>query len=152
MLTACSFHKVSSFGCLTIHKFSNSISEMKKLAGRDFEDILQCAGPCFEGLFPCSINSQIQDLLFTMASWHAFAKLWLHTNNSLDVFWGLTTAFTWQIRHFASKVCPKFDTVQTPSERATIIHARDAKVQFGPVLQGICPNLEPEPSHEDRKR
>jgi len=102
---------------------------MKKLAGRDFEDILQCAGPCFEGLFPRSVDSQIQDLLFTMASWHAFAKLRLHTDNSLDVFRGLTTAFTWQIQHFANKVCLKFDTVQTPSERAAIIRAEAAKVK-----------------------
>jgi hypothetical protein len=86
MLMTSSFCKVSSFGHLTICKFSNSVSEMKKLAGRDFEDILQYAGPCFEGLFPCSVDSQIQDLLFTMVSWHAFAKLRLHTNNSLDVF------------------------------------------------------------------
>jgi hypothetical protein len=34
----------------------------------------------------------------------------------------------------------------------TAVSIRDAKVQFGLVLQGICPNLEPEPSHEDRKR
>jgi hypothetical protein len=102
---------------------------MKKLAGRDFENILQCAGPCFEGLFPHSVNLQIQDLLFTMASWHAFAKLRLHTDNSLNVFRGLTTAFTLQIQHFANKVCPKFDTVQTPSECAAIICAKAAKVK-----------------------
>jgi len=118
-----SYRKISSFGRSTIRKFSNSVSEMKKFAARDFEDVLQCAGPCFEGLFPRSVDSQIQDLLFIMACWHAFAKLRLHTDSSLDVFRGLTAAFTWQIRHFANKVCPKFDTVETPSERAAIIRA-----------------------------
>jgi hypothetical protein len=41
----------------------------------------------------------------------------------------LTTAFTWQICNFVNKVCPKFDTVQTPSEHATIIHAEATKVK-----------------------
>lgn len=129
MLMTSSFRKVSCFGRTTIRKFSNSVSEMKKLAGRDFEDILQCAGPCFERLFPRSVDSQIQDLLFTMACWHAFAKLRLHTDYSLDVFRGLTTAFTRQIRHFATKVCPQFDTVETRFERAAIIRAEATKVK-----------------------
>ena len=30
-----------TFGSSTIHKFSNNASEMKKLAARDFEDLLQ---------------------------------------------------------------------------------------------------------------
>jgi hypothetical protein len=94
MLMTNSYCNVSSFGCSTICKFSNSISEMKKFAARDFEDVLQCAGLCFKGLFPCSVDSQIQDLLFVMVCWHAFAKLQLRTDNSLDVFRGLTTAFT----------------------------------------------------------
>jgi hypothetical protein len=37
--------------------------------------------------------------------------------------------FTWQIRHFATKVCLKFDTVQTPSERAAIIRAEATKAK-----------------------
>jgi len=32
---------VPTFGKGTIRKFSNNVSEMKKLAARDFEDILQ---------------------------------------------------------------------------------------------------------------
>jgi hypothetical protein len=129
MLMTNSYRNVSSFGRSTIRKFSNSVSEMKKFAGRDFEDVLQCAGPCFEGLFPRSVDSQIQDLLFVLACWHAFAKLRLHTDNSLDVFRGLTTAFTRQIRQFSNKVCPKFQTVETPSERAAIIRAEATKVK-----------------------
>jgi hypothetical protein len=102
---------------------------MKKFAARDFEDILQCTELCFKGLFPHSVDLQIQDLLFVMVCWHAFTKLQLHTDNSLDVFWGLTTAFTQQICQFANKVCLKFHTVETPSERAAIIHAEATKVK-----------------------
>jgi hypothetical protein len=35
------FRQISTFGNGTIRNFSNNTSEMKKLAARDFEDILQ---------------------------------------------------------------------------------------------------------------
>jgi hypothetical protein len=35
------FHQVPTFGRYTIRRFHNNVSEMKKLAARDFEDILQ---------------------------------------------------------------------------------------------------------------
>lgn len=35
------FRRIPTFGRDTIRKFSSNISEMKKLAARDFEDILQ---------------------------------------------------------------------------------------------------------------
>jgi hypothetical protein len=102
---------------------------MKKFAGRDFEDVLQCAGPCFERLFPRPVDSQIQDLLFLMACWHASAKLRLHTETSLNLFRGMTTAFTRQIRQFANNVCPKFDTVETPSESAASVRADALRIK-----------------------
>jgi hypothetical protein len=39
--SASRFRMVPTFGHGTIRKFSNNVSEMKKLAARDFEDILQ---------------------------------------------------------------------------------------------------------------
>jgi hypothetical protein len=38
---SCRFRQVPTFGRDTIRKFGGSVSAMKKLAGRDFEDILQ---------------------------------------------------------------------------------------------------------------
>lgn len=35
------FRLISTFGTDTIRRFSNNASEMKKLAGRDYEDLLQ---------------------------------------------------------------------------------------------------------------
>ena len=35
------FRQISTFGQFTIRRFHNNVSEMKKLAARDFEDILQ---------------------------------------------------------------------------------------------------------------
>ena len=49
---------------------------MKKLAASDFEDILLCAIPWFEGLFPTSrVTNLIAMLLFNIATWHGYAKL-----------------------------------------------------------------------------
>ena len=104
---------------------------MKKFAGRDFEDVLQCAGPCFEGLFPKSVDSKIQDLLFVMTCWHASAKLRLHTEKSLDIFRGLTRTFTKEIRHFANKICPQFNTIETPSESAASLRAEASRTKKG---------------------
>jgi hypothetical protein len=111
---------------------------MKKLVGRDFEDVFQCTGPCFEGLFPRPVDRKIQDLLFTMACWHASAKLRLHTETSLEIFRGLTRAFTKQIQYFANTICPQFSTIQTPSEAAAIMRAEAARVKNGsaPVVRG----------------
>ena len=37
------FRQVPTFGRFTIWRFHNNVSEMKKLAARDFEDILQAS-------------------------------------------------------------------------------------------------------------
>ena len=38
---SCRYRQISTFGSGTIRKFSQNSSEMKKLAARDFEDLLQ---------------------------------------------------------------------------------------------------------------
>lgn len=38
---SCRFRQIPTFGTGTIRRFSNNVSQMKKLAARDFEDILQ---------------------------------------------------------------------------------------------------------------
>lgn len=40
-LTQCRYREISTFGRGTIRKFATNSSEMKKLAARDFEDLLQ---------------------------------------------------------------------------------------------------------------
>ena len=76
---------------------------MKKLAARDFEDLLQvnvpsfsdqftsstssqCSFPVFEGLLPEPHNTIVLQLLFTLATWHALAKLAMHTDTTLVAF------------------------------------------------------------------
>ena len=48
---------------------------------------LQCAMPAFEGLLPSTPHDKIVlNLLFDLACWHAYAKLQLHTDDTLDFF------------------------------------------------------------------
>lgn len=81
--------------------------------------------PCFEGLFPQSCEKTIQDLLFILATWHALAKLRMHTSSSLSFFEQCTKRLGQVIRHFHDHVCPKFKTRDTPQEAAAKLR-RDA--------------------------
>jgi hypothetical protein len=94
------FRDVPLYGHGVICKFVNNTSEMKRLAARDFKDILQvcftdsvvdmhhlhlseCVMPVFKGLFPCDHDRIIQTLLYRLAQWHALAKLRLHSKTTL---------------------------------------------------------------------
>ena len=41
LTTVARYHQISTLGRGTIRKFPSNVSEMKKLAARDFEDLLQ---------------------------------------------------------------------------------------------------------------
>ena len=107
---------------------------MKKLAARDFEDILQvcitsyrkfpvcgdrplfgqCSIPVFEGLLPEPFNGMLLRLLYKAAEWHAFAKLRLHTETTLDLLEVVTKEFGYLMRQFHDKTLDKFKTVELP--------------------------------------
>ena len=106
---------------------------MKKLAGHDFEDLLQvrdhddiagsilttvsqCIIPCIEGLFPEPHNTSVIELLFIFATWHALAKLHIHTETSLRLLDMATTALGNALRYFVRVTCPTFDTFETSTE------------------------------------
>ena len=98
------FRQIPTFGRYTIRRFHNNVSEMKKLAARDFGDILQvwrhilpmnfasladaqsnqCSIPAFEGLLSEPFNGMLLRLLYKAAEWHALAKLRLHTDSTLN--------------------------------------------------------------------
>ena len=73
--------------------------------------------PCFEGLFLDSCNKLVLDLLFTLAFWHGYAKLRLHSDSSLRVLEGATKVFGTLIRKFKSTICPRYKTKLTPREQ-----------------------------------
>ncbi|RDB21901.1 hypothetical protein Hypma_011139 [Hypsizygus marmoreus] len=104
------FRATPSFGRDTIRRFMNNISELKQLAARDWEDMLQCAIPVFDSLLPEPHNSRLMDLLFTFALWHGLAKLRLHTDATLDLMDQTTTSLGAKMREFQEKTCAQYPT------------------------------------------
>ncbi len=123
---------------------------MKKLAARDWEDMLQVAIPVFDGLLDEPYNSIVLDMLFLLASWHALAKLRMHTDTTLSVFEKTTADLGTAVRGFAAKVCSTFVTRELPREEAArgrrTAANSVAEVQFSPVQGPSNLNPEPEPS------
>ncbi|KAF5319789.1 hypothetical protein D9611_012833 [Ephemerocybe angulata] len=128
------FRKISTFGNSTIRTFSSNTSEMKKLAARDFEDILQCCIPAFDGLLTKKDhNAQLLTLLYRTAEFHAFAKMRMHTDPTLSHLEKLTTQFGNLVRRFRDDVCSDYQTHELPGEterRARRKRKDDAQVSL----------------------
>ncbi|KAI0245401.1 hypothetical protein BJV78DRAFT_1138891 [Lactifluus subvellereus] len=107
-----------TFGRDTIRRFNNNISLMKQLAAHDYEDILQCAIPAFDGLLPEEDNEIVLDLLFLMATFHVYAKLRLHTESTVQSFELVTTALCQALRRFRDVTCARYQTRELPQETA----------------------------------
>ncbi|KAE9402404.1 hypothetical protein BT96DRAFT_816613, partial [Gymnopus androsaceus JB14] len=112
------FCKIPAFGFDTIRLFTNNASEMKKLAARDFEDLLQCCIPVFKGLLPEPHNKRLMTLLYQTAEWHALAKLRLHTDSTLDYLEDTTHEFGKLIHQFCDLSNTVFTTYETDQELA----------------------------------
>ncbi|KAI0029051.1 hypothetical protein K488DRAFT_57250 [Vararia minispora EC-137] len=110
------FRQISTFGASTIRRFGHNVSELKKLAARDFEDILQCCIPCFEGLLPDPHDASVLDLLYLSVYWHSLAKLRMQTGTSLCVLDHVTVHLAKALRYFSDVTCAAFDTVETDGE------------------------------------
>ncbi|KAF9642608.1 hypothetical protein BDM02DRAFT_3105455, partial [Thelephora ganbajun] len=115
------FQMVPMFGLDIIRKFINNVSGLKQLAVWDFKDILQCIIPVFEGLLPQKHKKHEKDILntlFLLATWHAYAKLRLHTDHTLDSFEQLMRPLGEKIRLFAGKITKNFVVKELPKEAA----------------------------------
>ncbi|KAM6494731.1 hypothetical protein JOM56_009354 [Amanita muscaria] len=110
------YRAMPTFGNNTIRKFRQNVSGAKQLAVRDYEDLLQCVIPAFDSLLPSAHNKIICELLFELATWHALAKLRLHTETTLKFLRGSTKRLGKDLRLFRSKVCPAYDTRELPAE------------------------------------
>ncbi|KAF9228319.1 hypothetical protein BS17DRAFT_793094 [Gyrodon lividus] len=123
------YHSTPTFGRGTIHRFSQNASAMKWLAACDFEDLLQCAIPVFEGLLPDSAhahNKMNQVLLFDLATWHAYAKLCLHTDNTLLFFDVAAIELGKTIRKFIST------TLTARGHHKALIAGKNSKAAHAP--------------------
>ncbi|KAI0069724.1 hypothetical protein K474DRAFT_1713979 [Panus rudis PR-1116 ss-1] len=110
------YRQVPAFGRSTICKFHNNVSSLKKLAARDYEDILQ-ESIFFENLLPDMQHDKLlSELLFTLAEWHANAKLRMHTDTTLDILRSVTQTLGSQLRSLVKNICPSYDTKELPSE------------------------------------
>lgn len=69
-----------------------------------------------EGLLPEPHNSTVLDLVFLLATWHALAKLGMHTDISLNLLDIATTALGAGSWYFVGITCPEFKTVETSAE------------------------------------
>ncbi|KAJ3858876.1 hypothetical protein EV359DRAFT_68646, partial [Lentinula novae-zelandiae] len=121
------FRQMPTFGFDTIHAFANNASEMKKLAARDFEDLLQCAIPVFEGLLPEPFNTKLMTLLYRAAEWHALAKLRMHTEKTLDYMEFLTHDFGKCMCHFRDLTNKSFNTYETDCELTARLQRQQKK-------------------------
>lgn len=101
---------VPTFGRGTIRRFPGDVSKLKRLAARDYEDLLQCAIPVFEGLLPVRHNKIVLKTLFSCARVHAYCKLRQHTDRTLSRLYEAITMFGKDIRHFKRVTCKEYDT------------------------------------------
>lgn len=69
-----------------------------------------------EGLLSEKDEKVVFNLLFILSTWHAYAKLRLHTENTLASFKALTGPLGAALRYFGGKFSNHFDTTELPKE------------------------------------
>lgn len=79
----------------------------------------QCALLVFEGmLHTWKENTLLRTLLFDLAMWHAYAKLRLHTDTTLNNFRMLTSTLGDSVCTFIKDVCSQYNTSKLPHKMA----------------------------------
>ncbi|KIJ40746.1 hypothetical protein M422DRAFT_173431, partial [Sphaerobolus stellatus SS14] len=78
-----------------------------------------CIWPVIEGLFPVEHDIIVRTLIFTLAKWHALAKLRLHTESTLNALDNLTTILGRNLRTFANKTCKAWVAYELDRETAS---------------------------------
>jgi hypothetical protein len=73
----------------------------------------------FEDLLPKEHNAVVLDLLFDLATWHGFAKLRLHTEDTLNFFDTATVVLGQAICKFIQTTCKYYYTTELPHEYAS---------------------------------
>jgi hypothetical protein len=136
---------MSRFGVDTIRRFATNASDMKKLGAPDFEDLLQCAIPAFDGLFPPDHNERVLKLLFRMAEWHAFAKLRMHTDTTLEHLRRLTSEIGRLMREFKNTTCAEYVTFELPREAAAR-GRREQRTADARAAAASTTNADPQPT------
>lgn len=71
------------------------------------------------------------DVLFTLAHWHALAKLRQHTDLSLDILESVTVKLGKLLRNFQKKTCAAYNTRELQREATARIQKTATKVSAG---------------------
>ena len=79
------------------------------------------------------------DLLFTLCTWHALAKLRLHTSSTLQALKSVTKALGQKLRYWVKKTCSAFDTRELPKEESAR-HRRKAAAANKPDKAKVATN------------
>jgi hypothetical protein len=156
LITVNRYRRIPPFGRGTIRRFDANAHAMKKLAGRDFEDLLQvstpsshirqmhlfsqCAIPVFDDLLQPPHDRIVRELLFELATWHGLAKLRLHTDTTISSLEHSTKRLGAAIRRFESETCSQLEAKDLPSEDAARARRRAAKLAAGKETQGTVPS------------
>ncbi|KAG1770346.1 hypothetical protein EV702DRAFT_1202394 [Suillus placidus] len=111
------FRLVPTFGNGVIRTFTNNTSEMKRLAARDFEDILQVLAP-YLTIFYFAYWPLSSSLLYRFAQWHALAKLRIHSESTLDFLEETFKKLSRQLQKFRDCTCTAFSMVELLKEKA----------------------------------
>ncbi|KAG7087203.1 hypothetical protein E1B28_013184 [Marasmius oreades] len=104
---------------------------MRKFACRDFEDLIQCAIPCYKGLLLPDHNNIVLDLLWDLNVVIAYASLCLHSDSTLASLDTAVTELGDSMRRFVNGTCTAYETTEVPEEvekrRAAAAKARKKK-------------------------
>ena len=106
----------------------------------------QCAIPLFEGLLPRPHNNRLIQLLFTMAYWHGFGGLHVHTDDTTDILDSLTTLLGQRLRDFKNTTCAAYVTRELKREA----EQRQRRVEKSKVSQ--LSSSKPTSAPEDNRR
>jgi hypothetical protein len=108
--------------------------------------------PVFDGLLPEPFNNSILNLLFELATWHAFGKLRMHTETTLYHFDNCTTRLGKALRHFRDNTCKKFATHDLPRETAARARRRRLKSSKGKNARSERTNIDVEGDGPSKQR
>ncbi|EGO04307.1 hypothetical protein SERLA73DRAFT_45365, partial [Serpula lacrymans var. lacrymans S7.3] len=84
-------------------------------------------------------NAHILNLLFDLVTWHAYAKLHLHTSDTLNLFDLATILLSQSMRKFIKVTCSYYDTKELPQEtsiRNRCVAALASKQDTAPTRDG----------------
>ncbi|KAA1473807.1 hypothetical protein DENSPDRAFT_780478, partial [Dentipellis sp. KUC8613] len=124
----------------TIRRFDNNASEMKKLAARDYEDLLQCSIPVFDRLLPEPLNTLVMTVLYRLCEWHALAKLRMHTDTTLELLTKATRTMGTELRRFRDRT-RNLSTVELPKEVEARVRRENKTPGAGPASSSARPRF-----------